>query len=665
MGQNASPEGREELRQPGTRLIGSVAYFPEKYGAEHRRRRARHPQPPRGAAGRVREIKLVTLPGNRWTDACYLDHELSTSPPATSSGERRPGWRFPPFGVQPCTAASRREAASRKKSRVPRSRLEEANMRVIAIAGVLCLLGFGLSVAPSAQTSLRTITGSVQDPQGPRFQRDGSARHERGDAARDADGLQGCVHVHGCTGRRLRRRAALPGFTTFMSCVSVRKGVTSLLAIVLRAGGVNEVTRRPKTTSPRSLCRSGRGRAGARLGRPERARRSCRRCPRLNGRRSRRGLPAPPARAGVANAGCTPAALSPRSTAAIQHRGLRPHRRQSVPRRHGGSALDVLDRRRHRVVRQRAALPARRAAAAAGRGAHRGAGQLLPLRLPGAAQAARRSRSRPRSAGCPWNAEAPAGADRPAGARRSRDAQRARRATSSSWSTCRARWTTPNKLPLRASTALRCSSTQLRPRRPRRDRRLRRRERAWCCRRRRATDKQRDPRRRSTGSQAGGSTNGGAGHRARLPTSRRATSSSGGINRVILAHRRRLQRRRHRARASSTRLIEEKRESGVFLTVLGFGMGNLKDATMEKLADKGNGNYAYIDTLDEARKVLVERGRRHARHRSPRTSRSRSSSTRRRSRAYRLIGYENRAARATRTSTTTRRTPARSAPATR
>jgi Ca-activated chloride channel family protein len=55
-----------------------------------------------------------------------------------------------------------------------------------------------------------------------------------------------------------------------------------------------------------------------------------------------------------------------------------------------------------------------------------------------------------------------------------------------------------------------------------------------------------------------------------------------------------------------TRLIEAKRKSGVFLSVLGFGMGNLKDSTMEKLADKGNGNYGYIDTLDEARKVLVE-----------------------------------------------------------
>jgi len=53
------------------------------------------------------------------------------------------------------------------------------------------------------------------------------------------------------------------------------------------------------------------------------------------------------------------------------------------------------------------------------------------------------------------------------------------------------------------------------------------------------------------------------------------------------------------------RLIEEKREQGIFLTVLGFGMGNYKDSRMEQLADKGNGNYAYIDTINEAKKVLV------------------------------------------------------------
>lgn len=53
-------------------------------------------------------------------------------------------------------------------------------------------------------------------------------------------------------------------------------------------------------------------------------------------------------------------------------------------------------------------------------------------------------------------------------------------------------------------------------------------------------------------------------------------------------------------------LIEEKRRSGVFLTVLGFGTGNLNDAGMELLADKGNGNYAYIDSQLEAKKVLVD-----------------------------------------------------------
>jgi len=53
------------------------------------------------------------------------------------------------------------------------------------------------------------------------------------------------------------------------------------------------------------------------------------------------------------------------------------------------------------------------------------------------------------------------------------------------------------------------------------------------------------------------------------------------------------------------RIIEEERKTGVFLTVLGYGMGNYKDNKMEKLADKGNGNHAYIDGLSEAKKVLV------------------------------------------------------------
>ncbi|MGV3705802.1 MAG: YfbK domain-containing protein [Arcticibacter sp.] len=53
------------------------------------------------------------------------------------------------------------------------------------------------------------------------------------------------------------------------------------------------------------------------------------------------------------------------------------------------------------------------------------------------------------------------------------------------------------------------------------------------------------------------------------------------------------------------KLIEEKRKSGIYLSVLGFGMGNYKDSKMEILADKGNGNYAYIDNISEGRKVLV------------------------------------------------------------
>lgn len=54
------------------------------------------------------------------------------------------------------------------------------------------------------------------------------------------------------------------------------------------------------------------------------------------------------------------------------------------------------------------------------------------------------------------------------------------------------------------------------------------------------------------------------------------------------------------------RLIEKKRETGIYLTVLGYGMGNYKDSKMQKLAGKGNGNHAYIDSEDEAKKVLVK-----------------------------------------------------------
>ena len=60
------------------------------------------------------------------------------------------------------------------------------------------------------------------------------------------------------------------------------------------------------------------------------------------------------------------------------------------------------------------------------------------------------------------------------------------------------------------------------------------------------------------------------------------------------------------SRGALVRLIEEEAKSGVFLTVLGYGMGNYKGSMLERLAGKGNGNHAYIDNIGEARKVLVE-----------------------------------------------------------
>jgi len=104
--------------------------------------------------------------------------------------------------------------------------------------------------------------------------------------------------------------------------------------------------------------------------------------------------------------------------------------------------------------------------------------------------------------------------------------------------------------------------------------------------------------------QAGGSTAGGAGIQLAYQTAR-DHFIEGGNNRVILAT-----DGDFNVGVSSEggliRLIEERRRDGVFLTVLGFGTGNLKDSKMELLADKGNGHYAYIDDLLEAKKVLVQ-----------------------------------------------------------
>ena len=103
--------------------------------------------------------------------------------------------------------------------------------------------------------------------------------------------------------------------------------------------------------------------------------------------------------------------------------------------------------------------------------------------------------------------------------------------------------------------------------------------------------------------EAGGSTNGAEGIELAYELAQEGFVP-GGINRVILATDGDFNVG-VTSEGELVRLIEKKRESGVFLTVLGFGSGNVKDSTMEALADHGNGNYAYVDSPAEARKVLV------------------------------------------------------------
>jgi Ca-activated chloride channel homolog len=103
--------------------------------------------------------------------------------------------------------------------------------------------------------------------------------------------------------------------------------------------------------------------------------------------------------------------------------------------------------------------------------------------------------------------------------------------------------------------------------------------------------------------QAGGSTAGGQGIKLAYETAK-SNFAKGGNNRVILCT-----DGDFNVGVSSDdeleRLIEDERKTGIFLTVLGFGTGNYQDAKMQKLADKGNGNHAYIDNQNEAKKVLV------------------------------------------------------------
>jgi Ca-activated chloride channel family protein len=139
--------------------------------------------------------------------------------------------------------------------------------------------------------------------------------------------------------------------------------------------------------------------------------------------------------------------------------------------------------------------------------------------------------------------------------------------------------------------------------------------------------------------QAGGSTAGGAGLQLAYKVAKEYFVR-GGNNRVILAT-----DGDFNVGASSdaelVRMIEQERESGVFLTVLGFGMGNYKDNKMQQLADKGNGNHAYIDDISEAKKVLIEEfgGTMFAIAKDVKIQIEFNPA---KVRGYRLIGYENR-----------------------
>jgi Ca-activated chloride channel family protein len=139
--------------------------------------------------------------------------------------------------------------------------------------------------------------------------------------------------------------------------------------------------------------------------------------------------------------------------------------------------------------------------------------------------------------------------------------------------------------------------------------------------------------------QAGGSTAGGAGIKLAYKVAEENFIQEGN-NRIILAT-----DGDFNVGVSSTselvRMIEDYRSKGIFLTTLGFGMGNYKDGRMEQLADKGNGNYYYIDNLMEAKKVFVNdmRGTLFAIAKDVKLQLEFNPA---KVKAYRLIGYENR-----------------------
>jgi len=137
---------------------------------------------------------------------------------------------------------------------------------------------------------------------------------------------------------------------------------------------------------------------------------------------------------------------------------------------------------------------------------------------------------------------------------------------------------------------------------------------------------------------AGGSTNGGGGIETAYAQAAQSFVEHG-VNRVVLATDGDFNVGA-RSQGDLIRLIEEKRRTGVYLTVLGFGMGNLKDANLEKLAHHGDGHYAYVDSMAEAHKLFVEQGG--SLVTVARDVKLQVEFNHNRVNAYRLIGYENR-----------------------
>jgi Ca-activated chloride channel homolog len=136
----------------------------------------------------------------------------------------------------------------------------------------------------------------------------------------------------------------------------------------------------------------------------------------------------------------------------------------------------------------------------------------------------------------------------------------------------------------------------------------------------------------------GGSTNGASGIE-RAYEQAQSGFMSNGVNRVILCTDGDFNVG-ITSEGDLVRLIEKKRDHGIFLTVLGYGMGNLNDSTMQKLAHHGDGHYAYVDSLEEARKLFVEQGG--ALACVAKDVKIQVEFNPARVSAYRLIGYENR-----------------------